>query len=387
MDELNEAVTIKAQVKSTISALKTLLKDKTLPKRARDMVDGMWADMTKTWDALAAELDGESPEPEPVLAKESELISEPIALIEATRGGVIPIKLIQPGWGSSGYYSEAMLKRDGPQVFKAGTHMYINHATEAERAARPEGDYRNLAAVLQTDARWDDNGKQGPGLYAEAKLFSDHAEGIRERAAHTGLSIRADGVAKQGEAAGRRGPIVEAITRGHSVDFVTMAGAGGAILSESRTAITPTAIDTEPLEVQQMMTEAEAKELSDLRAEVARFHEAAQLREAAGLITATLAEAKTLPTITRDRMTKQLANAGVFMDGKLDTVATKAIVEAAIKDEAEYLSNVTGAGRITGMGSGGAAVLDESKYDAEVTSLFTGMGLSKEAAELAAKRR
>jgi hypothetical protein len=119
-----------------------------------------------------------------------------------------------------------------------------------------------LAAVLLADARWQDEGKQGPGLYAEAKLFSDHAERIREMAPHIGVSIRAMGSAKQGEAEGRKGAIIEAITAGRSVDFVTMAGAGGAVLSESRQVIPPDA-NNEPMEVQQMMTDAEAKELSD----------------------------------------------------------------------------------------------------------------------------
>src|SRR5690606_1012585 len=34
--------------------------------------------------------------------------------------GIAQIKLISPGWGSSGYYSEKVLKRDGPKVFKKG---------------------------------------------------------------------------------------------------------------------------------------------------------------------------------------------------------------------------------------------------------------------------
>jgi len=48
------------------------------------------------------------------------------------------IKLIAPGKGSSAFYPAEVLKRDGPQVFKAGTHVYLNHPT-AGRGSRAAG--------------------------------------------------------------------------------------------------------------------------------------------------------------------------------------------------------------------------------------------------------
>lgn len=135
-----------------------------------------------------------------------------------------------------------------------------------------------------------------------------------------------------------------------------------------------------------MMTEAEQKELSDVKAENARLREAQQLREAAGLITATLAEAKTLPTITRDRLARQLANSGVFVEGKLDEAATKAAVEATIKDELEYLSKVSPTGRITGMGSGSPAPVDQAKFAESLAKSLQDIGLSETGAKLAANR-
>jgi hypothetical protein len=317
-------------------------------------------------------------------AESAEITSEAVPLTEAAAS--VPIKIISPGWGSSGYYPAAVLQRDGPNVFKAGMHMYVDHPTPQEEAQRPERSLKGLAAVLESDARWQENGKQGPGLYATAKLFGDHEAAIKERAAHIGVSIRAMGQAKQGEAEGRKGAIIEAITAGRSVDFVTLPGAGGAILSESRGAIQPPVINTEPQEVQNMMTEAEQKELSDVKAENARLREAQQLREAAGLITATLAEAKTLPTITRDRLARQLANSGVFVEGKLDEAATKAAVEATIKDELEYLSKVSPTGRITGMGSGSPAPVDQAKFAESLAKSLQDIGLSETGAKLAANR-
>ncbi len=35
--------------------------------------------------------------------------------------------LITPGKGSSGVYTEAMLKESGPVAFPKGTHSYIDH--------------------------------------------------------------------------------------------------------------------------------------------------------------------------------------------------------------------------------------------------------------------
>ena len=146
------------------------------------------------------------------------------------RDGTAPIKLIAPGWGSSGYYPAEVLERDGPTLFRAGTKMYWDHPTVSEEMERPEGSLRNLAAVLISDARWDGQGVEGPGLYADAKIFEGYQSAVNEMAPHIGVSIRASGRATQGEAEGRRGPIIQALTAAASVDFVTEPGAGGRIL-------------------------------------------------------------------------------------------------------------------------------------------------------------
>lgn len=178
---------------------------------------------------------GNSGEPgEVVFAESADFLNAP--LIEAQRAQAdYPVVLIKPGRGTSGYYTEAVLKRDGPSIFKAGTHMYWNHATDVEESARPEGDLNNLAAVLTGNAYWDANGRDGAGLYGKAKVFSDFADRVAEKAPHTGLSIKARG--RMAEAAtlapdGKPG-LVTALTRADSVDFVTRAGRGGKVLTEA----------------------------------------------------------------------------------------------------------------------------------------------------------
>lgn len=143
--------------------------------------------------------------------------------------GTIPVLLISPGWGTSGYWGAELLEADGPAAFPAGTHMYWDHPTVSESVERPERSLRDLAAVLDTGARWEANGSDGPGLYAEARVFEQWQPVVDEIAPHIGVSVRARGPHHYGEADGRRGKIIDGIDQGLSVDFVTAAGRGGKI--------------------------------------------------------------------------------------------------------------------------------------------------------------
>jgi len=142
------------------------------------------------------------------------------------------IKVIKPGWGSTGYYAESMLKRDGKDAFPRGTHMYVNHPSLTEETDRPERDLRDLGAVLMEDAHWTD-GPRGPGLYAKARVFEAFRPFLKEAAPYIGASIHALGTGKAGEAEGKEGLIIEKLLPSpfNSVDFVTKAGAGGAVVA------------------------------------------------------------------------------------------------------------------------------------------------------------
>lgn len=164
---------------------------------------------------------------------ESRLDGDFVPLVEKAvrRDGTIGIKVIGEGWGASGYYGRKVLERDVPSVFPAGTHMYWNHPTLSENEERPERDLRDLAAVTVSDPRWHDDGPAGPGMYADARVFSGYQDTINEIAEHIGVSIRGSGKVQQGEAQGKTGRIVEEISDGFSVDFVTKPGAGGAVVN------------------------------------------------------------------------------------------------------------------------------------------------------------
>lgn len=150
------------------------------------------------------------------------------------------ITIIEAGWGSSGYYSEAMLARDIPRIYPAGTHMYLNHPTEAEDQARPERDLRDLVAVFETDPFM-----AGIAAVTTAHIFEHWLPVFEDEefCKAIGCSIRAFGVAEETDMHGSEGrPNIKQLTEGLSVDFVTMAGANGKVgkLKESlRTRVFP----------------------------------------------------------------------------------------------------------------------------------------------------
>jgi hypothetical protein len=157
--------------------------------------------------------DNEKTTLESIHAQEEMLIeSECVPLQEAAvNGGKAKICVITPGWGSYGYYSADVLKRDGSNAFPKGTHMHWDHPTIEEMKSRPEGSLDKLAGVTESDAQWSDDGFNGPGLYADVKVFEGKAGVLNEIAPHIGVSIKAPGMVKDGEAEGRKGRIIESL--------------------------------------------------------------------------------------------------------------------------------------------------------------------------------
>lgn len=133
--------------------------------------------------------------------------------------GKYRIRIIVPGQGSSGIYTAENLAESAP-LFKAGTEMFIDHPTETEEWERPERSIRDYAGVFLEDATVGEDG----ALYTVCKVFSGVNELIKDKWEHIGVSINAwcaDPISENG--------IVPPIAGVRSVDFVTTAGAGGAI--------------------------------------------------------------------------------------------------------------------------------------------------------------
>lgn len=138
------------------------------------------------------------------------------------QAGTFIIQIITPGRGSSGTYPASTIEAAGrDRIFRAGTPMFIDHATSEESMSRPEGSLHNLAAVLTEDAHWD-----GERLQAPVKVFERWRSTLADMRDHIGVSIRATGEVEESA----DGPIITRLTAAQSVDFVTKAGRGGKIL-------------------------------------------------------------------------------------------------------------------------------------------------------------
>lgn len=392
MDELQEAITIKAQARQMLRATRTLLANKSLPAALKDDLDKVELALRRTWDDLQAEMDAEDAsakddEPEPKAdaeeAAEIEVAGDVVALQEGAvrKDGTITVKVIQPGWGSSGYYPPDVLARDGGKVFTKGTKMFWDHATASQEADRPEGELDRLAGEFLTDAAWNEDGKAGPGLYADAKVFGRYRDAVAELAPHIGVSIRAMGKAKEGEADGKRGPVIQSFTAARSVDFVTTPGAGGKIISLFEAA-------RQAPRKENAVTEEEATRLvaenEALRGEVATLRQALVMREAVEFVEAQLATYE-LPEAARARLLESLAAQPALVDGALDRDAYQAQIEERAKAELAYVATLTKAGQIRGLGVVPAPRPAADALYESYRNFFVKSGKSAEEAERLAK--
>lgn len=129
--------------------------------------------------------------------------------------------------GSSGFYPAEVLRRDGPNAFPAGTHVYLDHPTSGEDQDRPERSVKDLAGYLVDGAQYEES-VDGSGLFARIQFIPEIKERIKSLAPVIGLSIRAAGEVERAPD-GRN--IVRTIAEGLSVDVVTRAGAGGRLVT------------------------------------------------------------------------------------------------------------------------------------------------------------
>lgn len=153
---------------------------------------------------------------------------ESVASLPATSegNGIFDVTVISPGWGSSGYYSESMLREFGPKVFTKNRPLFANHASEDE--FMNGRDVTKIWAKIHEDARWEDG-------RVKAKIMVPNAEKrefVENFMETIGLSISVEGESVEGEAEGRTGQIVESLNpndRYASLDFVVAAGRGGRV--------------------------------------------------------------------------------------------------------------------------------------------------------------
>lgn len=369
---IDEAATAKAAAIAAARSLDGILDQKDIDDEIKAQARGLRATLRKKWADLksATKSDGDDKAPgtsqEKAHATEAAVLDDwsQIALNEAQDApGRFNVRIIRPGWGASGYYSAATLEAAAKdRVFGKGLKMYWNHPTASEARERPERDLRDLAGVLEGDARWDPDGKDGPGLYAPISTVTHYRDTVKELAPYIGVSIRGDGRGRVGEADGKKGRIIEAITAAKSVDFVTAPGAGGKVLELFEAARAHHTMEDEGMDLEEARREIDAEKAKNTKL-AASLKEAQEERdralvavaaiEARSLVQEQLSSVK-LPDATKARIIESIARQVPLDDeGEVDRKAVKKAVEEAAKEESAYLAKVLGKGRIEGMGDSG----------------------------------
>jgi hypothetical protein len=364
-----------------------------------------------------------------------EFVADVVPLIEAKTDdkGTIPIKIIDPGWGSSGYYSREVLQQAvNARVYAAGLQMYWNHPSKGDEKERPERDLRDLAGVLTEDARWDEHGSKGPGVYARAKVFAAYRDAVAEMGPYIGLSHYVWGESKTGEAEGKKGDIITRIVAARSVDFVTVPGRGGAIAEAFRAAgppeptdeqkaagdssmgeTTPTpkltleslrkdhpdiyeavrqeiensaAVKEAQAQQEKKLAEAE-KALEEAKAENARLKAAQALVEAKILAEEVVKEAQAEAVVKEHVVKEAVAALTLKEDGTFDKEAFSEDVRRRLKEMVALVAAARGAGKVVGMGAGapGGQTKTLEETDKELVAGFMRLGMSEAEAKAAVK--
>lgn len=136
------------------------------------------------------------------------------------------------------------------------------------------------------------------------------------------------------------------------------------------------------------LSEAAIKEMREsiqaLQATNARLARESQIAAGERVIRSALDQAE-LPPLAKSRIAESLRPV-LGDDDTLDRAATLGAVEKAINNEINYLAQLTGRGRVAGMGGSAPAVTVESAQ-ARLDKAFKRIGLSESAAAIAAEGR
>ena len=310
---------------------------------------------------------------------------------EGIAKGVIPVRILVPGfnYGESRYYSEKAVS-DAAEIFN-GAKMFSDHATEAQEEAMPERSIQDWVATLH-ETKMSESGNAVGVAHINAGWLKEKIANLYEQGdlQHLGTSINCLGQGTKQTIEGKKTMLIEGLSKGTfgSVDFVTEAGAGGqAGLRESaRESI----LDAELIDLAQLrearpdlvkVIEADIRE--SLRQEVKEAMEATKeiedLTKQVDTLTTENGELKT--TIEEAEKEKAKAEAQATIKDAVDKAelpeaaktrlverfaeaTTDEGLEAAIKAEAEYIRELTDAGKVKGLGG----VTPEAEAEAGTTA-------------------
>lgn len=150
----------------------------------------------------------------------SKLLVESTAVPQATGvAGRWKATLITPGQGSSGHYSESVLRETGPAALRKGAKSFVTH----NRLENGEPDPFRMWGFLAEDAYYE----EGVGLVGEIEVLPSWRDRVAEVAPHTALSVYVMG---ESDVDGNITSLSEAVDNG--VDMVVYPGRPGSELTE-----------------------------------------------------------------------------------------------------------------------------------------------------------
>ena len=292
---------------------------------------------------------------------------------EGIAQGIVPIRIIAPGFNTSKgrYYSEQAVQ-DAADIFD-GAKMYADHPTKAEEKEKPERSIRDWVATLH-DTKVSEAGNAVGIAHINAGWLKEKIQNLYEQGdlQHLGTSINAVGSGTTQTIEGHKTTLVERLLRStfQSVDFVTEAGAGGqaglresagdsindvdlmdlATFKEARPDLVEVIESTIREQIntevkKQMDAEARVKELegenetltkenSGLK-EAAVAAEKAKVKEVAQAAIKSAVDKATLPQAAKDKL----------IEAHKDDESAEGI-DVVITNEATYIATVTEAGKI-----------------------------------------
>lgn len=167
--------------------------------------------------------------------------------VSSVRNGKASFCFITVGQGSSGYYTEDVLKSAVP-LFE-GRPMFVDH--HKQKSSDPGILY--WAGDIQS-AHYDPNGVDGPGIYGTSSVFPRWKDVVEEMIdSKGGVSIKARGRSDENG-------LIRNISAVQSVDYVVRAGRGGRVVELFESAIMP--------DSDEEVTQKSKKELQDMSAVV-----------------------------------------------------------------------------------------------------------------------
>lgn len=321
--------------------------------------------------------------------------------------GIAQVLMINEGQGSSAYYEKEQLARDG-SAFDGGL-VFIDHPGRQESKDRPERSLKDLVGPIVGTPTFDENGSEGPGLYAGVKVAPWWKPFLEHHGPDIGASIRAGGSVRYEEKGGKRVKVCEKFNPGAGFDFVTQAGRGGKMVAQaldeagksvdawmSEEAFVESDGRSEEArflewmdrtdsgegedmseKLQTQLTEANAKletqqeVLDESGKENARLTEALALREGRDIVDAALNDPKVkMPDATRLRLAESISKATPIVEGKVDRPALEKLIAESIESELKYITEIAPKGQYGVKGMGESASGGEEDDEEAHTKLF-----------------